>query len=132
MVALVYFDLSEDASFTYQKPLLTWLKKQYPNVTTFDLDKASEPMLFHHAQRLLQGARFCLLFLKTGQKQILGPEMQLLDALFKKTTGVAVAICGQHAHLETVLKARPAIAFAQATLEEDLHPFLASFFELKD
>lgn len=131
MAAIVYLDLTEEAPFTYGKPVLNWVKDQFPEVVTFDLDTASEPVLFHHAQRLLEEAHFCLLFLKTGQKQILGPEMQLLDVLFKKQTGAAVAICGHHAPLETVLKARPAVAFAQATLEEDLYPFLASFFELK-
>jgi hypothetical protein len=132
MVAFVYLDLTEEAQIIYEKPLLSWVKKKFPEVVTFDLDAASEPMLQNHAQRLLQESRFCLLFLKTGQNQKLGPEMKLLDVLFRKPTGAAVAVCGQHAPLENILKARPTIAFAQATQEEDLHPFLTSFLKLNE
>ncbi|AMM51248.1 hypothetical protein TH61_08775 [Rufibacter sp. DG15C] len=127
MTAFVYLNLTEEAPFTYQKPLLTWVKNQFPEVVTFDLDAASDPMLQSHAQRLLQESRFCLLFLKTGQKRTLGSEMKLLDVLFRKQTGAAVANWGQHPALQTVLQARPSIEFAQGATPEDLYPFLASF-----
>ena len=125
----MYLNLTDEAPFTYEKPLLNWVKQQYPAVMTFDLDAASDGLMFSHAQRLLQEARFCLLFLETGQKQKLGPEMKLLDILFRKETGAAVALWGDHPLLENVLKARPTISFHQAESEEALCPFLASFLE---
>ncbi|QHL88581.1 hypothetical protein GU926_14525 [Nibribacter ruber] len=130
MVALVYFDATDGAPIAYQNPLVSWVKSRFPEVVTLDLDTASEPMLFQHAQRLLQEARFGLLFLKTGQKQRLGPELKLLDILFQKEAGTcAVAMLGEHPALASILKARPAITFHFSDQEEDLHPFLAFFLE---
>jgi hypothetical protein len=129
MVAVVVIDLSEGASFSYQQPVVAWVKEHFPLVVTLDVDAASAPGLLGYAQKLLHEARFCALFLKTGSKQPLGPATGLVEGMLRK--GGAGAICqeGEQPQVASIFRARPAIAFYHSTQENDWQPFLARFLE---
>jgi hypothetical protein len=129
VVAVVLADLTQEARFTYQQPVLAWVKARYPQVATLDVDAASEPALLGYAQKLLQEARFGLVFLKTGPKQPIGVAAALVESILQKGASGAVCLDGEQAQILSILRARPAIRFHQSTRENDWQSFLARFLE---
>ncbi|AKQ46669.1 hypothetical protein TH63_15230 [Rufibacter radiotolerans] len=129
MVAMVLVDLTEEGTFTYRQPVLTWVKQHYPKVVTLDVDAASEPAMLGYAQKLLQEARFCVVFLKTSPKQRLGVAAAFIETILQKGAAAAVSLEGEQPQIVSILKARPAIGFHHSVQQNDWQPFLASSLE---
>jgi hypothetical protein len=118
--AFILIDLSAAWAFTYQKPLLPWVKQTFPGTTTLDLDHRSDPLLVTQASRLLEEAEQAVLYFVADEAAGFGTLTPLLEQLIRQRQKCLALLQGQHPPLHRLLSARPDLAFLSSEKEAEL------------
>ncbi len=54
MKSLIYIELTESLTTSYEKELITWAKATFPGLASFDLDNRSDVFMFNYAASLAE------------------------------------------------------------------------------
>lgn len=110
---------SHESSFSYDKPLMNFVKKNFPEVITYDFDNFSEKMLIEQAIKLLEQADTICIFLNSKADTPLLGFMPFLQKILQKRKSCLVFLEGDHTQLSTFLKPLQPQE-TQATISKDL------------
>ena len=123
MQAFLLISLSEE--ITYEQPILTWVRQQFPGIPTFDLDAQSDEMLQQYALRLLQETAETVVCVKASAGN-LNQLMPLLEELLQPHPQRHLLLLGEQPRLLRMLQARPAIRYSLLASEAELQDYLLS------
>ncbi|PIQ22766.1 MAG: hypothetical protein COW65_01225 [Cytophagales bacterium CG18_big_fil_WC_8_21_14_2_50_42_9] len=125
MQVFLFVNLTDAPSFSYQQPILQWVKEIAPATITLDMDTFSEELLVSQACRLLQEATSFIVYFKTEAKEApFRAAQKVVEELIWKDKPGTVLLEGQHRRLQLMLPARSHISFQAGESAEALKPFL--------
>lgn len=123
MQAFLFIDLSEGAAF--EKPILSWVRRQFAGIAMLDVDTASDEMLQHYAVRLLQENPDAVVCIQSGGGE-LNRLMPLLEELLQPQPLRHILLLGEHPRLQRMFQARPGIRYSVAADEAELQQYLTA------
>jgi hypothetical protein len=106
MQALIYITIAENATFSYQVPLLDWAKQQPFDVLCYDFDNHSEAVVADYAIQLLNQADKALVVIeyKTPSQQRNSVIKLLNKAVRQKNKDIKLILNGSNPVLEKMGK----------------------------
>ncbi|MCP4520529.1 MAG: hypothetical protein GY827_02340 [Cytophagales bacterium] len=105
---LLYIEILKEPSFNFQKPTLEFIKSNFSDLDTLDLDNHSENYLFDYALKAFQENDQGILFFDIQDSSAqLGKSILLLNKLIKKKEQMLIFLKGNHSMLEKMLKIYP-------------------------
>jgi hypothetical protein len=121
MQALIYITVAEEALFSYQLPLLVWVKQQPYKIVCYDFDNHSEALVANYAIQLLEQADKILIVIDCKEATISqqrGNIIKLLNkAVRQKDKGVKLVLNGNDPIFEKMGKALGKNFYPHQTLE---------------
>jgi nucleoside-triphosphatase THEP1 len=127
--AFLLIDLSAAGTFTYQKPILQWVKQGFPAVTVLDLDQRSEPVLVTYACRLLEEAEQAVIYFIGEKEAGFATLTPLLEQIIRQRHKCLVLLQGQHPRLHRMLSARSDLRYFFSEEEEELRERVRELLE---
>ena len=134
MRAFILVTLTEAPDFTYQQPILEWVKESSSNsIAGWDIDAFSEETLVNHACRLMQEAEAFVIYFKLQKENVsLGAGLKIVEEIIRGGKAGLILLEGMHQRLSAIFSSRPEINFKEAESEADLRPFIAAFLNEAD
>ena len=129
MQAFILVSLTEVPAFTYQQPILQWVKTASKNsMVVLDIDAFSEEALVNHACQLMQEAEVYTVYFKLQKNDAtLGASLKIVEEIIRSGKAGLVLLEGKHQRLSAIFSSRPEINFKAAATESDLRTFISSF-----
>ena len=129
--AFIFIELTEKGSFTsYEKPVLSWVKTNYPELTMLDIDSDSDSVLLQYAGKLLTESERSVVYFKSTAAAPLNQATSLVEQLVKHPKNIMVLLEGQQVFLQNLFTARTEIDFLQADSAEKLLPEITRFLKV--
>jgi hypothetical protein len=129
MKTFIQVDVENTAAFSYNRPLLQWLKAQAPEIAVLDIDSYSDEMLISQAGRLLREAIFYAVYFKVAETNAqLGSAFKLVEEIIREDKPGLILIEGDHARLTAIVQARPHLQLKTVTSPEEVKRHLAEYF----
>lgn len=129
MVAFIYAELGNEINYSYQKPLLAQIKKQFPSVEYLDLDTYSDEFLITQACQMVEQANSCGIYFKIlDSEAALGAILRLAEVVIRRTQNGLVVLQGSHSRLERLFSHRPTLIFLKNPNEHSLLEQLGNFY----
>lgn len=75
MQAVIYVEIANEMSFSYEKPILNFIKANYPHITLYDFDNHSDAMMIRYAIELLAQTDQVLIIIEAKES----PANQLIS-----------------------------------------------------
>ncbi len=131
MAAFIYVELGQNSHFSYHKPILEQVKKQFPDLSFLDLDTFSEEFLINQACQLVELASKCgVYFTSLEPDASFGATLRLAEVLIRRQQPTLVVLQGTHTRLERLFGNRSNLNFlknpAELMLQEHLNLFYAN------
>lgn len=102
MQVVLYVELTEAISFSYEKPILDWVKIRFTQAIVYDLDNHSEVLLIQYASELLEKAEKAVIIFHAVEASM-GSLRILLEKVIQGKEKCLVCLNGHHAMLERML-----------------------------
>jgi hypothetical protein len=67
MQAVIYIEITDELSFSYEKPILGFIKTQYSGITLYDFDNHSDAVMVKYAVELLAQADQLLIIIQARE-----------------------------------------------------------------
>ncbi len=129
MAAFIYAELDQDLHYSYQKPVLGQVKKQFPSLDYLDLDTFSEEFLIMQACQMIALADKCGVYFKSLEPEApLGATLRLAEILIRRQQPTLVILQGANTRLERLFSNRPALVFFKNPEELTLQEYLDLFY----
>lgn len=103
MKTLIYVEVLNSPSYSYEKEVVSELKKNYPELTIFDLDTLSDNALFQYALTLMEEASKFALFIEVKNPELSGKLIPLMEAYLKYQKKGIVLLEGSSPIVERML-----------------------------
>jgi hypothetical protein len=133
MQAFIQVNIEKPATFSYQRPLLSWLKARNPEIVVLDLDSFSDEILVTQAGRLVQeAAKFAIYFKVTEPNANLAGAFKLLEEIIREDKTGFILIEGTHTRLTAIVQARPHLQLKLVDNPAEVKPHLENYFTLTD
>lgn len=120
-VALIYIDYSDGRNFSFEKPLLQKFREQFPGRVIFDIDLASDQLLYGYVHKIIEQTPFCFLIIEKQQEAESANKahlIQLLSSVRKQAEKVKAAFIGQDPTVEKLLSLLKDRAILNCSSEE--------------
>lgn len=129
MPFFIYAELPNELPYSYQKPLLTKIKRHFPDVIYLDMDAHSEEFLVSQACRLVAQAEVGVIYFNSSAPETsLGATLPLAEVLIRRQEKTLVILQGPHSRLERLLINRSNLTFLNNPSEELLLEHLRDFY----
>lgn len=105
MQVLIHIEVANEFSGSYQKPIISWAKEQFPNLVTFDFDNFSEPSIMDYGIDLLKQAEQVIVIIDADTEDKAGSLVKFMNKLTKeKDKSQLVVLNGNNQVLEKMAK----------------------------
>jgi hypothetical protein len=94
MNALISIEVVESPGFVYENPSISWVKKEYPKVITFDLDNHSDSTLFSYASKLIENEDKIIIYIDVKNEAGAGKLLGLVENIIKNKDKCLVIMKG--------------------------------------
>lgn len=113
MQVFIYAELLNEPNYSYQKPILSWIKQTVHSVDCLDIDSFTEDYLITQACQMLENATTKVVYFKSAVIDAsMGSLARLAEVLIQNTEGKRLMILeGQHTRLEKIFLNRPGLEF---------------------
>ncbi|GEO02574.1 hypothetical protein AAE02nite_02380 [Adhaeribacter aerolatus] len=129
MQTFIQVNIENTTSFSFQRPLLSWLKARNPEMAVLDLDSFSDEMLVKQAGRLIQEAVKYAVYFKVAEPDAkLGAAFKLLEEIIGEDKPGLILLEGTHARLTAILQSRPHLQFNTVPNPEEVKQHLDHYF----
>jgi len=133
MQAFIQVNIENSPSFSFQRPLLSWLKAQNAEIAVLDVDSLSDEMLTTQAGRLMQEAAKYAIYFKVAEPNAnLGAAFKLVEEIIKEEKPGLIIIEGTHARLTAIVQSRPHLQYTPVNSPEEVKLHLKEYFTLAD
>ncbi|KAA5549190.1 hypothetical protein [Adhaeribacter rhizoryzae] len=133
MEAFIQVNIENTASFSFQRPLLSWLKAQNPEIAVLDVDSLSDEMLITQASRLIQeAAKYAIYFKVAEPNGNLGAAFKLVEEIIREDKPGLILIEGTHTRLTAIVQSRFYLQYIPVNNPEEIKPHLKEYFNLAD
>jgi len=99
MKSLIYIELTESIPFAYEKELILWAKKQFSDISTFDVDNQSEALMFSYAQTMAELPGKLAVYVVAEEKVSAAKALRLAEKLTSRKLPTLVIMQGENAML---------------------------------
>lgn len=107
MIASIHIEITGTPSFVYERPVLSALKSQFPELVIYDIDTLSDASLINYAKDLMAEASRYVLIIEIKENQSAVKILPLLEANLKNKEKVLVIMNGSSAVVEKMLSLMP-------------------------
>jgi hypothetical protein len=129
VAAFIYAELGQNSHYSYHKPILGQVKKQFPDLDFLDLDTFSEEFLITQGCQMVELASKCGVYFKSLEPDAaLGATLRLAEVLIRRQQPTLVILQGTHTRLERLFGNRLNLNFLKNPEELMLQEHLNLFY----
>jgi hypothetical protein len=125
----LYIEISSDSlGISYEKPIISTIKKNFAEVLTFDFDNFSDGLVLRYANELLKESEQTIVFFEVEETSNLKQLMPLLTKILDKPEQLTIIMRGNNERLEKILSILNYLKIQENTHEIELIETIRSRF----
>jgi hypothetical protein len=104
MKVLIYIELLNEPSVSYDKEIIGWAKENINDLACFDLDNFSDQYMFKYALELIEKEEKILIMIDVKDQAQAGKMTGIVEKIIQKKEKCMVMMNGENAMLERMLE----------------------------
>jgi hypothetical protein len=118
MKVLIYIELLNEPSVSYDKEMISWAKENISGLVSFDLDNFSDQYMFKYALELIEKEEKIVIIIDAKEQAQAGKTIGVVEKIIQNKEKCLVMLNGKNAMLERMLGTLKEKFKHEASLEE--------------